>query len=398
MFSLSQFENALRGAHKDLLRFTSLERTFDCVSFFKPMHNNLEKAIQEAYEIELRVADAGVIMIRSKPRMSCHVEFGSWTQYWPVPPKYWINKRRPMMSAFDGIPDLAPLQLWPKYSKVSRGLWDFYSDPVWCTDLAAKYEMTTLLRKWVDDPRRAEWNRPRWPDWSVVTPPSSDIRDVSVPAVERRRSLPLIRAPYDRLGALLNQVRPERGRGGGRRGGRRGRGRRGRGGRGGRGGGRRERGGRGGRGGGRRGGRSGGGRRGCGGRGERGGGRGERGGGERDGRDGRDRRVRTHSSSSEEEFTISSPQKRKRVEERMSDGSDSDKEMLSVLCSRLHRYPVGTKVRRHFDSGWFDGEVVSIHVHDKLWTIRYTDGDEEDFNEDQLIRYSSQYNQKYNSK
>ena len=82
----------------------------------------------------------------------------------------------------------------------------------------------------------------------------------------------------------------------------------------------------------------------------------------------------------------------------MSDGSDSDKETLSVLCSRLHRYPVGTKVRRHFDSGWFDGEVVSIHAHDKLWTIRYTDGDEEDFNEDQLIRHSSQYNQKYNSK
>ena len=148
MFSLSQFENALRGAHKDLLRFTSLERTFDCVSFLKPIHNNLEKAIQEAYEIELRVADAGVIMIRSKPRMSCHVEFGPWTQYWPVPPKYWINKRRPMMPDFDGIPDLAPLQLWSKYNKVSRGLWDFYSDPVWCTDLAAKYEMTTLLRKW----------------------------------------------------------------------------------------------------------------------------------------------------------------------------------------------------------------------------------------------------------
>ena len=63
----------------------------------------------------------------------------------------------------------------------------------------------------------------------------------------------------------------------------------------------------------------------------------------------------------------------------MSDGSDSDKETLSVLCSRLHRYPVGTKVRRHFDSGWFDGEVVVIHVHDKLWTIRCTDGDEEDF-------------------
>ena len=72
--------------------------------------------------------------------------------------------------------------------------------------------------------------------------------------------------------------------------------------------------------------------------------------------------------------------------------------MSCVLVYTDILYPVGTKVRRHFDSGWFDGEVVSIHVHDKLWTIRYTDGDEEDFNEDQLIRHSSQYNQKYNSK
>ena len=68
------------------------------------------------------------------------------------------------------------------------------------------------------------------------------------------------------------------------------------------------------------------------------------------------------------------------------------------MRSRLLRHPVGTGVRRKFKTGWFDGEVIDIHPTDRLWTVRYTDGDEEDLNESQLIRFSSNYNQKYNSK
>ena len=75
LYSLSQFEDALKAAHKDLHRFSKLERTFDFKSFFDTMANKLEKGIQEAYEIELRIGRAGVVMMRSKPRMSDHVQF-----------------------------------------------------------------------------------------------------------------------------------------------------------------------------------------------------------------------------------------------------------------------------------------------------------------------------------
>ena len=75
------------------------------------MENKLEKGIQEAFEIELRIGRAGVAMMRSKPRMSNHVQFNPWTQYWPPPRSAWIRGRRPLLPPFDGIPDLFPLQL-----------------------------------------------------------------------------------------------------------------------------------------------------------------------------------------------------------------------------------------------------------------------------------------------
>ena len=68
------------------------------------------------------------------------------------------------------------------------------------------------------------------------------------------------------------------------------------------------------------------------------------------------------------------------------------------MRARQIRYHIGMGVRRKFDSGWFDGTVIAIHPHDKLWTVKYSDGDQEDLNEDQLIRFSSEYNQKYNTK
>ena len=78
--------------------------------------------------------------------------------------------------------------------------------------------------------------------------------------------------------------------------------------------------------------------------------------------------------------------------------SSSDDEVLNSVKSRLHKYPIGTGVRREFDDGWFDDERIKMFTHDKLWKVKYTDGDMEDLNEDQLIRFSSQFNQKYNVK
>ena len=292
LHSLSQFENALKEAHKDLHRFSKLERTFDFDSFFETMPHKLEKGIQEAFEIELRLGLQGQVMMRSKPRMSNHVEFNPWTQYWPPPRECWIRDRQPLLPPFDGIPDLCPLQLWPKYARVSADLRAYYNDPVWCTDLAAKYEMIGLLRQWGDDPTRSRWSRPSWPDWDDDMPPSAGPRTNVVPRVKRRRRDPLVRAPYDRIGAILCPPAPRRrARGRGARG--RGRGARGRGARG-RGRGARGRGARGrgrgarGRGRGVRGARG----RGRGARG-RGRGRGVRGRGRRDGRGGRGAPGRT---------------------------------------------------------------------------------------------------------
>ena len=112
------------------------------------------------------------------------------------------------------------------------------------------------------------------------------------------------------------------------------------------------------------------------------------------------------SSSSEAEFIITRRSTRVNARRRhiicsstsTNISTSSDDEPLGDVNRRYHRYPIGTGVRRKFDSGWFDGEVIEIHAIDKLWTVKYTDGDKEDLNEDQLIRYSSQYNQKHNSK
>ena len=64
----------------------------------------------------------------------------------------------------------------------------------------------------------------------------------------------------------------------------------------------------------------------------------------------------------------------------------------SSTVNDVDRYPIGTKVRKHFPQGWFDGEVISIDVEEKLWKIRYSDGDCEELDKDHLIRHISLYN------
>ena len=47
------------------------------------------------------------------------------------------------------------------------------------------------------------------------------------------------------------------------------------------------------------------------------------------------------------------------------------------------KYPVGTKIRKHFDGwGWFEGMVVS---HDEgFYQVLYKDGDKEEYDENEL--------------
>ena len=157
------------------------------------------------------------------------------------------------------------------------------------------------------------------------------------------------------------------------------------------------------------------------GRGRRGAGRGGgrtrgRGGGRGRGRIG----VVNDTSSSEEEFVLVRPNIRPNIRPNTrriinsSSSSDSDSEENQLLCvfeegedegegegegsgsdsgsntvNDEDRYPIGTKVRKHFTQGWFDGEVISIDAEEKLWKIRYSDGDCEELDKDHLIRHIS---------
>ena len=42
----------------------------------------------------------------------------------------------------------------------------------------------------------------------------------------------------------------------------------------------------------------------------------------------------------------------------------NDDEVISSVKSRLHKYPIGTGVRRKFDEGCFDGEIMKIFIDD----------------------------------
>ena len=80
------------------------------------------------------------------------------------------------------------------------------------------------------------------------------------------------------------------------------------------------------------------------------------------------------------------------IEENSTSSSGEDEQPLG------RNFDIGTKVRKKFSGCWFDGEVIEVHVDDKLWTVEYADGDSEDLNEDEIIRCSSEYNLKYNTK
>jgi hypothetical protein len=58
---------------------------------------------------------------------------------------------------------------------------------------------------------------------------------------------------------------------------------------------------------------------------------------------------------------------------------------------------IGTKIRKEFDMGWFDGEVKARGLKDELWLVIYTDGDQEEICEEEVEHWASVY-QKYYSK
>ena len=236
-------------------------------------------------------------------------------------------------------------------TQIKQSLQRFYDDEWWGVSIQDKEEMTALLTQWGDRPQDSCPDPPEWPDFTqCMSRPAQPLR---APQPVPQRPPPLVAAPYQPLGFRRRRARGT-GRARGRARGSRARGRR----------------------------------------------RGRRGRGRAGRNQGTHRHISTSSSEAEMTITrgVARRSRRRIICSSTSSTSSGDDEVLNDVKARLHKYPIGTGVRKKFDSGWFDGKIVKVHVYDKLWTVRYTDGDVEDLDEDQLIRYSSQYNQKYNTK
>ena len=387
LHSLSAYKRLVEKTHKDLVFFSECTSNYDFDEWLAGMESKLEPGLSTHLQYQLRRANGGVIMARSKPRMSAHVSYSPWFQIWPPEESAWSSRgRQPSAPSFDSSPSACPAQNWKNYKEVRRSLRRFYSEDWWGISAQDRYEMKSLLQKWGDDPSTSCPLPEEWPDIKRCMPQLA--RPLTQPVDPPRRPPPLITAPYQPL------ARPRQRRGGG--GCRAARGRRGLNARGRRGRGRCARG--------RRG-------RGRVARGSRGrDSRGRRGRCAR-GRHGRVMRVRrggvtikrgcgviNSNSSSEEEFCLSKPRCRRRIVSDSSSTSTSSSSSEDVLLCDLisDKYPIGTRVRKKFGRQCFDGSIVSRNIVDKHWHVKYTDGDSESMSEDELRTHIEQYNTKYN--
>ena len=242
-----------------------------------------------------------------------------------------------------------------------------------------KYEMKLLLRQWGDNPSRRCPNPPTWPDFPTVMPrPDTPLRRPIEP--QTNRPPPLIVTPYQPLGMPRKRRRVCESERGGARG-------RGRGGARGRGRGARARGS----------GRGRGGARGSGG--ARGHGRG------RGGSRGRGSGRVIDSSSSEDEFVLTTGHERGCGDARgrghgtVSDGTSSEDELLSSIQNRFkseRKYPIGTKIRKKFGRKCYNGSIVRLrNDENEHWHVKYSDGDSESLSEEELRSSVEMYNKKY---
>ena len=68
---------------------------------------------------------------------------------------------------------------------------------------------------------------------------------------------------------------------------------------------------------------------------------------------------------------------------------------LSSKKDKVLRIKVGTKVRKEFSTGWFNGEVVAIEGG--FFSVTYSDGDQEDLDQQEVIEAATSF-MKHNSK
>ena len=75
LHSLSAFKQCVKDAHSDLKFFSECTANYDFDKWLKGMESKLEVGLSEHLQYQLRRVDNGVIMSRSKPRMSAHVPY-----------------------------------------------------------------------------------------------------------------------------------------------------------------------------------------------------------------------------------------------------------------------------------------------------------------------------------
>ena len=197
LHSLSAFKTAVHEAHTDLIFFQECTANYNFDKWLNSMQNEHEVGIKTRLQYQLRVED-GVVMERSKPRMSQHVPFSEWRQVWPVDECYWPRNgprknMEPVMPSLDSQPEACPPQTWKNFSKVRQSLLSFYNDEWWGVNDADKNEMKTLFRQWGDSPEITCPKPAAWPDFEMLMP-RLQARPPQVIMVPRPS--PLITAPY----------------------------------------------------------------------------------------------------------------------------------------------------------------------------------------------------------
>ena len=112
------------------------------------------------------------IFVRSKPHMGENVSFSARRICWPPPPHALYRNNQDPYLPIANRPPVLPLQPWKDYHEVRTSLYQFYNDPAWCVDPAQRGEMLDYLRRWGEEPSRANcWPTLPWPDqWKVTHP------------------------------------------------------------------------------------------------------------------------------------------------------------------------------------------------------------------------------------
>ena len=125
LHSLSAFKECIKEAHSDLIFFSECTGNYNFDEWLSGMETKLEPGLTKHFQYQLRRGGEGVILTRSKPRMSSHVPYSQWHQIWPVERAYWPTTGarkgiQPSVPAFDSVPNAAAPQLWKSYNKVAQ--------------------------------------------------------------------------------------------------------------------------------------------------------------------------------------------------------------------------------------------------------------------------------------